>query len=252
MEILEEIESTNSYLLDLGVAGCPNGRTAIAEHQTRGKGRMGRTWYAPSGRNISMSVAFRTNRSLGGWVTLAGSCAANFALREAGIPVALKWPNDIIAAPVAADTTGVQELKLGGVLCETKLETTTQTRYVLGIGLNINLSQDDFPEELRNTATSALLLAGREFDRNMLIAGVLQGLDRYWESLVTGHTEGLLADARRVCATLGHLIRVQAGGQVIEGLAEDLDEMGRLVLRLESGVRRYLDLGEIEQTRRID
>jgi BirA family biotin operon repressor/biotin-[acetyl-CoA-carboxylase] ligase len=123
---------------------------------------------------------------------------------------------------------------------------------VLGIGLNVNLSQDEFPEELRATAGSVRDVLGREVDRNGLLAAILVHLDALWTGMERDGGRDLVGLARQYCDTLGHLVELKLGMGTIEGIAEDLDEAGRLILRLESGARRLLEIGEIQQTRRMD
>lgn len=263
LEILEEIDSTNTYLWDATQKLTPHGRVVAAEFQTHGKGRQGRKWFAPPRKNLSFSVILRPELNPGGLATLAGACSVVEAMREIGVEAALKWPNDIIhrctrepeprqGEEAERASTPTVERKLGGVLCETRLERDQQTRLVLGIGINVNLKEEEFSEEIRSTATSVMAILGRPVDRNHLLARVLTRLERIWLDIEQNGGQSLLPFARSRCDTLGHLVQVNQGSQVLEGIAEDLDETGRLVLRMESGVRRLLEVGEIQQTRRVD
>lgn len=110
----------------------------------------------------------------------------------------------------------------------------------------------EFPEELRPLATSVSILLGHPVDRSLLLAHILGRMDQAWNDLEAHGGDRLIRKARALCDTLGHLIEVQLGQGALEGVAEDLDSCGRLVLRLESGARRLLEIGEIRQTRRMD
>ncbi|NUN95594.1 MAG: biotin--[acetyl-CoA-carboxylase] ligase [Candidatus Omnitrophica bacterium] len=251
LEILEEIPSTNTLLMNREPEDAPHGLVLAAEFQSQGKGRQGRRWFAPPRANLLFSVVLRPKTPLSGLATLAGACSVIEELEALGVPARLKWPNDVVAR-AAHDQALRDGRKLGGILCESKTEADGGTRLVLGIGLNVNLSEADFPREIRTLASSVSILLGRLVDRDPLLAGILNRLDRAWTDLEAHGGETLIRKARFLCDTLGHLTEVQLGEGRIEGIAEDLDSQGRLVLRLESGVKRLLEIGEIRQTRRMD
>ncbi len=255
LNLLPEVSSTNTFLMELPAAESPHGLVVTTEHQTGGHGRHGRAWFSPRGANLAFSVCLRPKAHPGGLATLAGACAVVAVLREKGIRAAIKWPNDITLQQPATEVDGTRifrDLKLGGVLCESRAESDQSLRLVLGIGLNVNISHDQFPEDLRNTASSLRAACGKILDRNRLLAALLNRLEEVWRQLESEGSGELVRTARGYCETLGHMVRVDLGGWCVEGIAEDLDPQGCLVLRLESGVKRVLGIGAIQQTRRID
>ncbi len=248
------IDSTNRYLLDEARAGAPEGVVAVADHQTAGRGRLGRSWEAPPGANLLMSVLLRPDlpadeRHL---VTAAVALAACDAIESlprelalAGL-VKIKWPNDLV------DRTGH---KLAGVLAEADLTATAggPPPVVVGIGINVNWPgpNDDLPPELASTATSLRLQAagGGEVDREMVLAGVLTELELRVAALAdpTGR-QGLASDLAAQCTTIGASVRVDLPDGSFEGLATGLTPEGHLVVDVD-GAPRTVVAGDVVHVR---
>lgn len=233
--VLDEIDSTNSFLQRLPEGEATEGTVAVAEYQTAGRGRHGRVWVAPPRANLLFSVLLGRPGQPLGLVTLAGAVSVVEALRERGIDVGLKWPNDVVS----------KGRKLAGVLCETRSDSQSGSKLILGIGVNVNLRAADRPEDLRTTATSTMELVGSAFDRNELLGEILNRLQIHWDSLRMGELQPLIATARGKCETLGRRVRVKVGESIVAGLASDLDGSGRLILRMDNGEQRILEIGEI-------
>lgn len=244
LEILDQVPSTNTYLLSLPWDQCPHGLVAAAEHQTAGKGRHGRHWLAPPFRNLTFSIVLRPGTNLGGLVTLAAACATVQTLRGLSIPAAIKWPNDVVDSKSG--------LKLSGILCEARQENDASLRLVLGIGVNVNLEMNDFPEEIRDQATSLQLLLGHPLNRSALLVSLLQSFGSVWSFLERDGGETLIRESKPLCATLGCNLRLDMHGRTLEGIAVDLDPKGRLVLRLPSGVHQVVEIGEIRKSTKLD
>lgn len=254
LHILEEIDSTNSHLARTAESA-EDGTVAAAEHQTLGRGRHGRQWMSPPGRNAMFSILLKESSTPPPILTLIGAVAAAQVLSDLGAPVGIKWPNDIVAvdpAPALGSGWRAPERKLGGVLCESRLSDQGRTRSILGIGVNINMLPADFPEELRDRSTSLAVLTSMAWDRNPLIAAILNRIESL-ESLATDDSPVAIVEAaRRICLTLGRRIRVRRGDREVEGIAVDLDDQGRLLFRSDSGAASPLDLGEVIQTRPVE
>lgn len=242
--ILEEVSSTNTYLLGLAPEQSPHGMVAAAENQTAGKGRHGRRWLALPHRNLTFSIVLRPRANPGGLVTLAAAAATVRVLRHLTVPVGIKWPNDVVDV-----NTG---LKLVGILCEARQEADASLRLVLGIGLNVNLEAADLPEEIRDQATSLQILLGHTLNRSELLVSLLRSFGTVWACLERDGSEELVREARFLCTTLGCHLRMDSHGRTIEGTAVDLDSQGRLVLRLPSGVHRVVEIGQIQTIRKMD
>ena len=187
-----EVDSTNRVLADLARAGAPDGVVVGAEHQTAGRGRRGRTWEAPPGASLLVSVLLRPAPAL---VTLAAGLAAAGACEAvAGVTVGLKWPNDLM----------VGEAKVGGILAE-----AVAGAAVVGLGVNLAW------------APPGAARLGTDVDRRALLNAYLTGLDAPGD---------VLARYRDRCTTLGRRVRVELPDEAFEGVATDVDDAGRLVV----------------------
>ena len=240
------IDSTNRYLLDEARAGAPEGVVAVADHQTAGRGRLGRTWEAPAGANLLVSVLLRpevdvADRHL---ATTAVALAALDAVGGLGVAgISVKWPNDLV------EPTG---RKLAGVLAESDLVTSTAVApVVVGIGINVNwpATDDDLPPELRGTATSLRMVSGSEADREALLAGLLAALAPRVADLASPQGRArLAADLTARCSTIGTLVRVDLADGSFEGTATGIDAGGHLVVAT-GGVTRTVVAGDVVHVR---
>src|SRR4051812_11219690 len=211
-----ELDSTNRYLVDEARAGAPAGVVAVADHQTAGRGRLGRTWVAPPGASLLSSVLLRPRlgterRHL--LVAAAGLAMAEAVEETTGVVAGLKWPNDLL----------VGDRKLGGVLAETAGDAVV-------VGLGVNVEWADVPAELTAIATACNLEGGRPVDRRQLLDAFLA---RYAERL---HD---LASARAAyvtrLVTLGRRVRIEQTGATFVATACDVDDGGRLVVERDDG-----------------
>ncbi len=225
LHVLQETTSTNHEAMKLAQQGAQDGAVLVAETQTAGKGRLGRSWYSPPGDNLYCSVILRNQAAddLAGWLSMIPLLSAVAVARAvqlvADLKPSLKWPNDILLG----------DRKLGGLLCESSLSGPSTTFVVVGIGLNVNGSRAGFPENIRETATSIAAETGRQCDRASLLASILLELERYSETLLTSPPETFLSEYARICATLGRSVRVSLSeGQTIDGLADSIAPDGSL------------------------
>ena len=254
--VLEETDSTNSHLsrgIREGVSDFPEGAVVAAEFQSAGRGRHGRKWVSPPGRNLMFSILFRSFPLPPTMATLIGALSVIGEAADLGACVGLKWPNDIVANSESAQTVAepLIERKVGGVLCETKASAENNGALILGIGVNVNLYHSELPEELGNNATSLAILAGGQIDRNRLLAGILNRVESNCSVASVEGPAPIIDMARRCCTTLKRRVRIQCGCDQFEGESVDLDPQGRLILRDSTGVLRSIESGEVIQTRRI-
>ncbi|MCA9435163.1 MAG: biotin--[acetyl-CoA-carboxylase] ligase [Candidatus Omnitrophica bacterium] len=247
LTILEEVDSSNSHLAR-EAERLPDGAVCVAELQTAGRGRHGRAWTSPPRRNLMFSVVFKESSIPGPIATLIGALSTVQATRGVGDWIALKWPNDLVSE---SQDDGAVEKKVGGVLSETKTDRAGKPFLILGIGINVNSRLEDFPEEIRERVSTLSFLSGQVWNRNCLLAEILNRIEALWKSTEATGTESIIDEARRNCSTLGKQVRLRIGDQVIEGEAVDLDPMGRLLLRDETGYVYPVELGEVVQARRI-
>lgn len=239
---LRETGSTNDAAMELAASGEPHGTVVVAERQTHGKGRLGRRWVSPAGRNIYMSVILRPGLRPGEvtLLTLLSSVAACLALRETtGLEARIKWPNDIQAAG----------RKLGGILLETRAEPDVISHAVAGIGINVNMPASNFPASIRDIATSVLRETGEKHRRTPIAAAVLNRMSEELGALGKEGRKPLLRKWRELSSTLGKRVRVTEGDAAFTGTAMDIDDEGRLILRLPNRRLRKISSGDLTTLR---
>ncbi len=236
-----ETGSTNADLLALAAADAPDGTVLVADHQTAGRGRLGRTWEAPPGASLLCSVLMRPDLPASHLqlLSLATAIAASDACHSvAGVRPRLKWPNDLVVASgggVARLDDG-SERKLGGILAESTMSATGGAAVVVGMGLNVDWPTE-LPDELAEIATALNHHTDTEVDREELLAAHLLGLEQLVEPLATAEgREALLVRYRHLSATLGRRVRVDLGSGSLTGQAVDLDPEGHLLVELEGDI----------------
>ena len=220
--------STNERAKELAAAGAPHGTLVTADEQTAGRGRQGRTWVAPPGSAILMSLVVRQGGESYPLLPLATALAVSEAC-EAHAPVecAIKWPNDV----------WIERRKVAGIL----LEGRPQAGWaVVGVGLNVSTAAGEFPEELRDTATSLVSEGAESIDKEDVLATLLQRLEQ-WLSAKPGDVIGAWTHRN---ALLGEQVRWNGG----EGVAAGIDESGALLVDTGGG-RVALDAGEVHLLR---
>ena len=220
---VDETGSTNADVLALAREGAPDGTVVVAEHQTAGRGRVGRTWVAPPGASLLLSVLIRPPSELAGRTSMAMGLAAVDAVEaSAGFRPRLKWPNDLVWPGDGSST----DRKLAGILAEAHWPSPNDVAVVVGIGINVNWP-DELPADLREIATAVNHIAGHDVDRERLLVDLLLHLDHRCRQLAT---DDLLRAWRTSSATLGRRVRVDLGAETIEGVARDITDDGHLVV----------------------
>jgi BirA family biotin operon repressor/biotin-[acetyl-CoA-carboxylase] ligase len=235
----ESIDSTNRYVLDEARAGAPQGLVAVAEHQTAGRGRLGRTWEAAPGSSLLVSVLLRPELPVDrlALLTLATGLALADALEtEAGVTAGLKWPNDLV----------IDDKKLAGLLAEADVSAGAARAVVIGAGCN--LTADAFPPELAAQATAVEVEAGHPVERDVLLAAFLDALAARLDDL--GAT---LDDARARSATLGRRVRIERpGDELLVGEATALADDGSLIVRDDATREHAVAVGDVVHLRTSD
>lgn len=238
LRLLPEAGSTNDLALSAAEAGEAEGLCVLADRQTAGRGRQGRRWESPGGLGLYLSVLLRPPgpAARAPLLTLAAGVAAVEAVAEvAGLTPDLKWPNDL----------QLDGRKLAGILCELAAAGTATRHVVVGIGLNVHHQAADFPEALREEATSLRIATGRRIPRDGLAAALLGRLDEQYARFCAGELAGIVEAARRRCVTLGRRVEVQAGSDVWVGRAVDLDPDGMLLVQGPDGILRRVLAGDV-------
>jgi len=234
LQVVAEIGSTNDAAMGAGQAGEPEGLAILADRQTSGRGRRGRSWISIPGVGIWTSILLRppVPPPRAPLLTLMAGLATGEAIAGvAQIEPVLKWPNDLLLGG----------RKVVGILTEM---TTTGHRIghvAIGIGINVHQRREDFPEGVRESATSIDLAAGFRVDRGEVVAAVYNALDRWYAAVCADGPSIILQAARARTATLGKPVTVDTGEAQWQGTAVDLDEDGALlVLDAGGAVRRVL------------
>ncbi|MDR7382031.1 biotin--[acetyl-CoA-carboxylase] ligase [Promicromonospora iranensis] len=255
VEVVETSSSTNAELATAvrsDPAAWPAPSALVAEHQTAGRGRAGRSWETPARAGLTVSVLLRPRvpAEALGWLPLLAGLAVVRAVSDGGVTAAVKWPNDVLLP--AVDTIAGLGLyrKVAGILAEVVPGTPGQrtTAVVLGIGLNVSQSAEELPVP---TATSLALAGYPRPDRTDVLVrllGEVHAVVRRWEQAGgDAAAAGLLDEYAAVSATLGTRVRAElAGGAgVLEGEAVGLDGSGALVVRSESGEERAVTAGDV-------
>lgn len=253
-----ETGSTNSDALELARHGEPEGIVVVADHQLAGRGRRARTWVAPPGGSLLVSVLLRPPAPVAAAVTMAVAVALAEAVEaETGVRAGLKWPNDLV----------VDDRKLAGILAEADWPAGAnisagwrpppdhaRVPVVVGTGLNVAWPAE-LPDELADVAETATAL-DRLVDgapsglRARLLAAYLRRLDVRYGELVAEGSAGILAAWRQRSATLGRRVRVDLGADDVEGMAVDVTDEGHLVVEDLGGERRSLAVGDVVHLRR--
>ncbi|WP_030763397.1 MULTISPECIES: biotin--[acetyl-CoA-carboxylase] ligase [unclassified Streptomyces] len=246
---LEVVGSTGSTNTDLATraAKLPEGAVLVAEEQSAGRGRLDRSWVAPARSGLFFSVLLKPGDAVPqerwGWLTLlAGVATATGLSRAAGVDTALKWPNDLL---VSVDG---EERKTGGILAE-----RVEDGVVLGIGLNVSLTEDELPVP---AAGSLALAKASVTDRDPLLRAVLRSLEEWygnWRAAAGDPAaSGLQETYAAGCATLGRHVRAELpGGRTLTGTAEAVDTDGRLVIRTAEGQHETVGAGDVIHLRSV-
>jgi BirA family biotin operon repressor/biotin-[acetyl-CoA-carboxylase] ligase len=234
IHIFESLESTNLTAKKMALDGAPPGTVVIAGRQTRGKGRFGRAFYSPTSDSlyISFILAPAENVKTTQLITVAASVAVCRAIEAvAQVSCEIKWVNDIFA----------DGKKICGILTEavTDMESGQIESAVLGIGININMAEKDFPEPIRDTAGSVSIPKGM---RNRFVAELINNVLSARARL---EDKAFIPEYRRRSIVVGRKISVLSGGAAREATAEGVSDDGSLVVRYPDGSRETLHSGEI-------
>jgi BirA family biotin operon repressor/biotin-[acetyl-CoA-carboxylase] ligase len=223
---LDTVESTNDHARALVLGGAPHGSVVVAEEQTAGRGRQGRSWTAPRGRALTLSVLWELDELLG-LATAVAVCDACEVV--AGVTCAIKWPNDVWA----------DGRKLAGILIEAR----PQERWaVIGIGLNVDVSEEQFDPSLRERATSLRIAGATPLERGRVLDALLDSLAKWFSEL--GKHRNSVLDAYRQRDALGGRSISWADG-TLSGTAQGIDDRGNLIVFTDDGERLTLSAGEV-------
>lgn len=230
-----EIDSTNLWIKRLAKEGAPEGTLALAEFQSAGRGRLGRSWEVPEGTSVMMSILLRPKfePQYAPTLTLVMGMAVAKAVKNLGFDVSIKWPNDVV----------VSHKKICGILTEMGVRDGKIDYAVIGVGINVNIKE--FPEEMADKATSLYLESGREFDRSQIPGLVMEAFEEYYEKFAaTCDLSGLKAEYESILANYNQPVRVLAK-EPYEGVARGITDGGELLVEKTDGTIVAVSAGEV-------
>jgi len=247
----DELPSTNAKAFELAQEGAFHGEVVIAEVQTAGKGRRGRAWVSPAGKNLAMSVVLRPETHAPGSqeatpispvrapeLTLVAAVALVETLADSGVEASIKWPNDVM----------VGGKKIAGVLTELSADVERVHFVVVGIGVNLNSELSDFPPEVAELATSVTIERRSPVHRALFTAALLGKLEAWYETWAEDGFAPIRAAWKKHAPMLGQEVLVRSDAKEVRGIARDIDETGALLLEVGDRTERILS-GDVEQVR---
>ena len=220
------IDSTNSCARALADVGAEEGTLVVAEYQTEGRGRLGRSWTAEPGANLLFSLLIRPSlsREQAGILPFFAAVAIARAVEPlVQTRIECKWPNDLL----------VSGKKFCGVLLETAIQEGRLTHAILGIGLNVN--QRAFPDMLARKATSLVRERKKTVDRRLLLHAILSEMESLYMTIRSGKTQPVLSEWLSRCTMIGKDVTVRSGDDVVHGRALEIRDTGALVLETNAG-----------------
>ena len=230
-----ETDSTNLWIKRLAKEGASEGTLALAEFQSAGRGRLGRSWEVPEGTSVMMSILLRPKfePQYAPTLTLVMGMAVAKAVKNLGFDVSIKWPNDVV----------VSHKKICGILTEMGVRDGKIDYAVIGVGINVNIRE--FPAEMEDKATSLYLESGREFDRSQIPGLVMEAFENYYEKFAaTCNLSGLKAEYESILANYNQPVRVLAK-EPYEGIARGITDSGELLVEKTDGTVVEVSAGEV-------
>ena len=230
-----ETDSTNLWIKRLAKEGASEGTLALAEFQSAGRGRLGRSWEVPEGTSVMMSILLRPKfePQYAPTLTLVMGMAVAKAVKNLGFDVSIKWPNDVV----------VSHKKICGILTEMGVRDGKIDYAVIGVGINVNIRE--FPEEMADKATSLYLESGREFDRSQIPGLVMEAFEEYYEKFAaTCDLSGLKEEYESILANYNQPVRVLAK-EPYEGVARGITDGGELLVEKTDGTIVAVSAGEV-------
>lgn len=232
----EEIDSTNLWIKRLAEEGAAHGTLALAEFQSAGRGRLGRSWQAPERSSVMMSLLLRPEfePQYASMLTLVMGLAVAQAVEKLGFAPSIKWPNDVV----------LSRKKICGILTEMSASEGRIGHVVIGVGINVNIRE--FPEEMADKATSLCLEAGHDFERSAVPGLVMEAFEGNYDKFVqTCDLRLLTEDYERILANKDQPVRVLHPTAPYEGIARGITETGELLVERSGGTVSRVSAGEV-------
>lgn len=235
------VETTNIEANRLAREGTPEGTLVVADGQTKGRGRLKRSWASPPGTGLYLSIVLRPTCAPNCFpaLTLTAGVATASAIQQMGLVPQLKWPNDIL----------ISGKKVGGILTEAVFHKKDIDFAILGIGINVNTSKEAFPDSFRNQATSLRLGLGEPVSRVELLQNLLIKFEHYYGLFSEGNFSSIIHSWSELDSTLGSGVEVALPESRLLGVAEAVEPDGTLLVRDRSGHLHRIVAGDVVHCR---
>ncbi|MHB8108556.1 MAG: biotin--[acetyl-CoA-carboxylase] ligase [Syntrophorhabdaceae bacterium] len=229
----DQLDSTNSFAFKQALAGEAEGACVVAESQDKGKGRLGRKWSSPAGKNIYLSVILRPSihPSFVYPVTFLSSLAVSDTIEQiTGLKPLLKWPNDVLLGP----------RKISGTLIELSTEADMVRFVIIGIGLNVNMEMKDLDNEIKSKATSFLIETKKTHERSKVCGILLTNLERYYEVFRNDGPRAICDIWEERAHIQGKYLEINQMGEIFKGTAKGIDKDGAILLDINGVIKKIL------------
>jgi BirA family biotin operon repressor/biotin-[acetyl-CoA-carboxylase] ligase len=231
------LRSTNELGFMLAQSQSPEGTLIVSEHQTKGKGRLGRNWFSPAEMGLWMSLILRPeippSRAPG--ISICAGLALVLAVNEmTDLKAKIKWPNDCV----------VKRKKIAGILLELSAELDKIDFVILGVGVNVNQNKDDFPKNLIKNATSLKMECGKEISRLKLIKLFLREFEKIYLEFKKNGLTRLMPEIRILSSLMGKRVKARMGKKILKGKVKDIDQNGSLII-VTRGKEKAISAGEV-------
>lgn len=233
-----QTDSTNTRAHELARAGYPEGTMVLADSQSAGRGQFNRVWHSPAGKGIYLSLILRPKASpalMHGITLMTAVCLAETFREACSLEVCIKWPNDILA----------RGRKLSGILTEMVTTGDALDYVIVGVGINLTHAEQDFPEEIRCSATSVFMETGSCQGGVSLIRTFLQRFDAAYRAFLRSGIESVISKWCDLSGMVGRHVRVETAGTSLSGTVSGVDEDGFLVVRCADGSERRVLSGDV-------
>lgn len=227
------LDSTNTFAFKLALGGEPEGTCIIAETQKIGKGRLGRKWFSPVGKNLYISIVLRPHIPPSSVypITFLSSLAVYDTIKAvADVEPILKWPNDVL----------ITGKKVCGTLLDLSTETDMVRFVIVGIGFNINMDDHDIDEEIKDKATSLFLQTKKPFERACVCGNLLTNLERYYNVFREKGPEEICLIWEKRANIKGKYLEITQMGESFKGIAEGIDRDGAILLTIDGKTKRII------------
>ncbi|UCE37416.1 MAG: biotin--[acetyl-CoA-carboxylase] ligase [Thermoplasmata archaeon] len=239
----EVLGSTNIQAKDLAESEAEDGTVVIAKIQSEGKARRNRNWISPEG-GLWLSVILRPNipPQKATLVTLMAANAVDETLSEYGLKAKIKWPNDVL----------IDGKKVCGILTEAKTKENEIEYLVLGIGINANFDLSELPEDIRGASTTIKNELKRDISQDELLQRLLGHVNKYYEGLLASDFQKIVKTWKEKSDTLGRHVKITTQMESIQGIAQDIDDTGALILKRDDGDIQKLFAGDCVYLRNVE